>query len=179
MKKQYFFSSLATALLLAVFAVSAFSQTTLKIGIVDYQQIVQQMPETDKADKELAKLQQTYRDSLLAMQQEFITRGQQYEKESSMMTAEQKQAEEDALRALQQQIQIFQEEKFGMAGELAQKREQLLQPIIDKIEGVIAEVAKQEKINIVLDKTSQAVVYSEDKFDITFTVLDKLKRGME
>lgn len=43
----------------------------------------------------------------------------------------------------------------------------------------IEEVAKEEKLNFVFDKVEDAalLLYAEAKFDYTFKVLDRLKRG--
>ncbi len=56
-------------------------------------------------------------------------------------------------------------------------REGLLQPIRLKVNDAIAAVAKEEKINLVLDKVAGLVLYNEEKADITYKVLDRMKRG--
>jgi len=49
----------------------------------------------------------------------------------------------------------------------------------DKVLAAIEEVAKEEKLNFVFDKIEDAalLLYAESKFDYTFKVLDRLKRG--
>ncbi len=56
-------------------------------------------------------------------------------------------------------------------------REGLLQPIRAKVNEAIAAVAKEEKITLVLDKVAGLVLYNDDKMDITYKVLDRMKRG--
>ena len=47
-----------------------------------------------------------------------------------------------------------------------------------KVYKAIQEVAKEENMKFVLDKTGDAVVlYADPAYDITYKVLDKLKRG--
>ena len=173
MKKFVF--GIVLAFLIVSQAVMA--QKPFKVGIVDVSVIAKEMPEAKEADDRLKKLTVQYRDLLMKMEQNLQERYQQYEKQKAMMTPDQVKKEEDALRAIQQQGLQFQEEKLGMNGEVATMRDNLLAPIREKIQKAIAEVSKDESINLVLDKTSSAVLFSEDKMDITYKVLDMLKRG--
>ncbi len=169
-------------LLLSVFALmvavqGAFSQKGMKIGIVDVAVIAKEMPEAKEADEKLKKLTVIYRDSLLKLEQDLQERYQQYEKQKAMMSPEQQKQEEEAIMALQMQGRQFQEEKLGMQGEIAMMRDSLLAPIREKIQDAIGDIAKEEEISLVLDKGSPAVLYSEDPMEITYKVLDMLKRG--
>jgi Skp family chaperone for outer membrane proteins len=55
--------------------------------------------------------------------------------------------------------------------------EEFMQPIRQKVSDAIAAVAKEEKLNMVLEKSLGVVLYSEDKADVTYKVLDRMKRG--
>ncbi|MEE9186774.1 MAG: OmpH family outer membrane protein, partial [Bacteroidota bacterium] len=52
-------------------------------------------------------------------------------------------------------------------------------PVKDKIIDAIKEIAKEEGFHFVLDKNDQflIVLYGDERFDLTFRVLDRLKRG--
>ncbi len=172
---------LSLILIIAVFLVSSnYSNAqgkNLKVGVVDVEMIVQQLPEAVEADKKLQELAKTYRDSLKALQQQYSEKMQNYNKQKSMMTPEQKQQEEAALKQLEMTYAQFQQQKLGNQGELAQKREELLAPIREKIQDAIKKISKKENLDIVLDKGSPIVLYAEDKLDVTFSALDLLKRG--
>lgn len=155
------------------------AQNSLKVGIVSLETIVKEIPEAVKADQELQDLAKKYQDTLIAMKDEFDERLKQYQKQQSMMTADKKKAEEEALQQLQMSIMQYQEEKFGQTGELAVLRDQYLEPIRKKVKDAIEDVAKEEGINLVLDEASSAVLYSQDKMNITYKVLDRIKRGSE
>lgn len=163
--------------ILAFLTLSSSSFSQLKVGIVDTETIIKEMPEAKKADNDLKALGKKYQDTLLTMQNQLQERLQQYQKQKGMMPADKQQAEEEALQALQMQMYQYNDEKFGNAGELTVLREKYLEPIRQKIRVAIDNVAKTEKINLVLDKTSPSLLYAEDKFDITFRVLDQIKRG--
>ena len=42
---------------------------------------------------------------------------------------------------------------------------------------ILRQIAKEEKISLVLNKLTEAVLYTDDQLDITFKVLDRIKRG--
>lgn len=149
----------------------------LKIGIVDIETILKEMPEAVEADKKLKEMGLKWQDTLLNMKKDFDEKLQKYQKQKSLMNAEQQNKEEEALQALQLQMMQYQDQKFGNAGELNLTREKFLEPIRVKVRNAIQKVAKDEKISLVLDKNTSVVLYFEDKFDLTYKVLDVIKRG--
>lgn len=171
-------------LALVIFSVLFFNKTDLyaqssdlKVGIVNLETIITEMPAAKEADKQLKELATFYQDSLINMRTRFEEKVANYQKQQGMMTQEVQQQEEQKLQEEQMVIMQFQEQKFGQQGELTLKRDQLLDPIRDQVQEAIDKVAKTEGINLVFDKTAASVLYSEEKFDITFRVLDELKRG--
>ena len=166
-------------LLLAFFTLT-FSQSNaqqIKVGVVDLQKIVTELPEAKEAENQLLDLTQKYQDTLNNMQAELEKRYQTYQKQKTMMQPNQVTAEEQALQQMQVQWQQFREAKFGTMGELNKKRMSLLEPIEKKVREAIEKVAKSEALNFVFNKNAQILLFSEEKYDITFKVLDMLKRG--
>jgi len=176
MKRFVLFSTVIVFLVL--FSPSAFSQKGgVSIGVVDIETIVKSMPEAENADKTIKDVGLKYRDSLQSIEKEYVAKMEEFDKQKGMMTPEQQKKDQDNLRAIQVKYQQFQEEKFGVQGEIAQMREKLLEPIRAKVRAAIETVAKEEKLNFVFDKGSSALLYSEEKADITYRVIDKIKRG--
>jgi outer membrane protein len=138
---------------------------TQKIGYVDTEVILKQLPEAQEADKKLKDIATKFQDTLVAMQKDLTGKLEQYKKQESMMTPDAKKKEEDQLKAIQQSMMQYQEEKFGNTGE------------IRRILLTIKEVSKDEKFNFILDKVNPALLYADDKFDLTFKVLDKIRRN--
>lgn len=166
-------------LLLAFFltvSVNLYSQKdkSITIGIVDVATIATQLPESQEADKKLKDMQKVVTDSLMKMQESYQKRVEGYLKQKTMMPAAEQQKSEEAFRLEEQQILQFREAKLA---ELGQKRDEFLEPIRNKIKTAINEVAKEEGLKLVLDKTSSVVLFNDDNMDITFRVLDKIKRG--
>lgn len=148
-----------------------------KIGFVDTEVILKQLPEAQDADKKLKDIATKFQDTLVAMQKDLTEKLEQYKKQESMMTPDAKKKEEDQLKAIQQSMMQYQEEKFGNTGEIRRLQENFLTPIRDRILLTIKEVSKDEKFNFILDKVNPALLYADDKFDLTFKVLDKIRRN--
>lgn len=169
------FKLLLIALLFTTFGFA--NAQSLKVGVANLQMVVEQLPEAKKIDAEIKSLATSYQDSLLKMQGDLEAKFKNYQKQKSMMTQDQQLATEQELQALNQQVMQFQQTKFGQQGELAMKRLQLLQPLRNKIKEAIDKVAAAEKLTVVLDSSTETVLFADDKLDITFKVLDMLKRG--
>lgn len=168
---------LSVLFMVALVAGAMASAQTTKIGVVNAEVILKELPEALAASKTIEESGLKIRDTLQMMQKEFESRIESYRKQEAMMTAEGKRKEEEALNALRTRFLQYQEEKLGNTGEIARMREGLLQPIRAKVNEAIAAVAKEEKITLVLDKVAGLVLYNDDKMDITYKVLDRMKRG--
>jgi Skp family chaperone for outer membrane proteins len=62
---------------------------------------------------------------------------------------------------------------------VAKETEKIINPIREKIKTAIGQVAREEKYNFIFDKTEQIqiLLYGDPTHDMTFKVIDKLKRG--
>lgn len=149
----------------------------LRIAVADLEKIAKELPEAATADRELTELRKRYLDTLQMLETKFKERLESYQKSKAIMTQEAQRKEEEDLRALQQQYALYQEEKFGLQGELSRRRDSLLSPILKKVQEAVATIAKEERYNFVFDRGSSFLLYAEDKADITYKVLDRIKRG--
>jgi outer membrane protein len=166
-----------TLILIFAFSIndaSAQKNKKVAIGIVDVTVIAAQLPESKDAETKLQEFQKQISDSLAKMQADFQKRVEAYMKQKGMMQPAEQQKQENAFRAEEQQLMALREQ---MVQELGTKRDELLKPIRDIITKAIKIVAKEEKLKLVLDKSNPIVLYSEDSMDITYKVLDRIKRG--
>ncbi|MBU1095567.1 MAG: molecular chaperone Skp [Ignavibacteriae bacterium HGW-Ignavibacteriae-2] len=168
-------------LLISIFLIasaSMFAQGQQKIGYVDSQIILAQYAPAIKAQSDLdaiaAKFTKT-RDSMVTVLQ---TAYADYEKQKEMMTPDKQREMQQSLVAKQQTIQKFEQEKFSQqGGQLYAKNEELFAPVKAKIMDTINEVAKEEGMHFIFDKTGEVLLlYADADFDLTYKVLDRLKR---
>ncbi len=173
--KNVFFA-IFTLIVLTLFTNDlAFAQASkLPIGIVDVEAVVKEMPEAIAADKELTELSNKYRDTIAAKKTAFETKVQNYQKQKGTMAASSVQAEEEKLLKEQQELDEYRQAKQEEINRLREKHLESIRPVV---KSAIEAVAKEEKLSLVLAKEAAVVIWSEDKLDITFRVIDKMKRG--
>ncbi len=108
-------------------------QNSVKLNFIDAETILKEFPEFQEIDKKVREIGQKWSDTLQIFRADLNKKLDAYQKQSSKMTADQKQIEVESLQTLKIQIMQFQEEKFGLNGELDKMRMKLLEPISEKI----------------------------------------------
>jgi outer membrane protein len=174
--KNIQYLALAGSLLLAASTVLGQTQ---KIGYVNSAKIFQERPDAQAAQRRIDAVAKPYQDSLEAMQKELTSRYEDYQKKEGLMNDASKRSEQQKLIEMERQFNQYRLEKFGNDGIIARESEKILAPIREKIRVSIANVAKEEKYAFVFDRTEQVQVllYGDPAHDITFKVIDRLKRG--
>lgn len=169
----------ALILLIILFSISAFAQSSLKIGYVDSETILTQYPESIKAQGDLDALTSKWSaqvDSMTLAYQQAIA---DYQKQQETMPENKKLEAQQRIVGMEQQILDFRRQKFQQGtGEIFREQERIFAPVKAKIYDAIEKVAKEESMQFVFDKSGDILLlYADAAFDITFKVLDKLKRG--
>lgn len=181
------YSLICLAFVAFLFAGDASAQ--LKLGYVDSETILKQLPEAQKVQTELEGLQKLYLDTIQTKENDLKAKAEvfktkyddaQKQVESGAVKSEaEMKALQDEITGMQQEIQTLGESlemyKQNVQNSLLIKQQDLFKPVKDKITKTIEEVAKSLKINFVFDKADGNLLYGDKEFDITFKVLDKLK----
>ncbi len=171
-------SALRAVVILVLFgamaAPAAAQSGSLRVGIIDADAIIKELPAAQEADKALTNFARSIQDSLAAMEKSLQDRLTSYQQKEQMMTADAKAKEENDLRAMQQQMLQFRQVK---SQELEQRRANVLVPLRERIDAAVKAVAQEEKLNLVLDKSTTVVYYNDKNLEITWKVLDHLNRG--
>lgn len=168
------------ALFFAVIFGIGFTEAQVKVGYVNSETVLKELPEAQDASRKLEGLVKTWQDEIEKMKTSLQSKVDDYKRQEALLKDEAtKQAKQRALLEEEQKIQIYYQEKFdSQRGELVIQREKLMQPIKDKIFKAIGTVAKEEKLSMVFDKAGDVLVlYADKNLDYTYKVLDNLKRG--
>ncbi len=173
------------ALFLIVLSFSVNAQQTqsapLKIGYVDSEVILAQYPIAIKAKSDLEGMVAKWRKDLDSMQTDLQKSYADYQKQSHEKNVKQDDLQKSQKNVLEkeQRAQQFQQSKFAQPnGEYFVRQEQLMKPVKEQIFKAIDEVSDGENMQFVFDKAGEVVLLKADaQFDITFKVLDLLKRG--
>lgn len=165
----------AAVLILGV--TSASMAQTQKIGFVISPKIFQEYPEAMEAQKRLQDLERPLQDSLTAMAQSIQVKIEEYQQKEGMMNDAAKRAATQEIQDMQRRATEWSEAKRR---ELIEKQEKVLAPVREKIRKAIETVAKEEKYAFVFDRNeTETLIYGDAAHDLTFKVLDRLKRGTQ
>lgn len=155
---------------------SSISYSQLKIGYVDSDALLNQMLDAKDARQQLDQFIQEWQSELNQMDREWKTKYDDYEKRKLIMSDQSRAEMESDLIKLEQKITEFREKKFGTNGELFQKQDELMKPVQNKLFTAIKEVAEDENLDFVLDRSGDILIlYAKEQYDITNLVLEKLK----
>lgn len=169
------FIIIALVALMVMTAGISVAQTT-KAAFVDSEKILGELPEAQKASQELGAMVKAWQDSVAGMQADFQKQVEDYQKQSSVMAATKKTEEEKRLNDLNLRWREFYTQKLDpQKGEAAQEREKRLAPIREKVLRAIEAVAKEDGFTFVFDRAN--VLFADAKVDLTYKVIDRLKRG--
>ncbi len=155
---------------------SAFAQKATRLGYIDSQTILAQLPEAIKAQGEVQAAIDKIKAQIDSLGQEYQQALANYQKQANMMTDAKKREAQQKIMNMEKDYNDLQG-KLNANGDVAQLNRKLMTPIIDKIKKTVEEIAKKENIDIVLEKNEQlqTIWYAEPSMDLTYKVLDKLK----
>ena len=159
---------LVAALLIPMLA----SAQTLKVGLVDLNEIITKMPETADAEKQVGDASKKYEDEFAKLQDEMKRRLDEYQnmKEDELPAIKERKARE--IQDYQTKIEQFSQEAMQ---HLQQMNQQLMTPVIQKVRTAIESVVKEGGYSLIQDKNPQLTYYfASPVVDITDDVKAKL-----
>lgn len=165
------------ALLTIVFAMvlvgtNAFGQGTYKFGHINSQDLLTAMPERDSAQVVLENYAQKLEDQLDVMNVEYNKKLQEYMAERDNLSQLIRETKEQDLTDMQQRIQRF---SNTAQQDMQMKQGEVMQPIVEKAQNAIKEVAESNGYTYIFDLAGGAVLYfSDDSEDILPMVKAKL-----
>ena len=155
---------------------SGFSLAQLKIGYVDSNTIFNKLPDAQDARQKLDTFIRQWKSELAKMQADLNAKKDDYQRRKLIMTDQTKKETETEIAKMEKDIDSYRDQKFGTRGELFQKQDELMKPIQNKVFNIIKEVAQEEDLDLVFDRSSDVtLLYAKEKYDITPLVIDKLK----
>lgn len=142
-----------------------------QIAHINEAELMQLMPEMKTYQEELQKFAATLDTNYSMMLQEYATKQAQYQKDAENLPESIRETRAKELADMQSRIANF-EQKAQQ--DLQKKQQELLKPIMDKINDAIAQVAKEKGYKYVFDTSLGNPVYADDSDNIMEDVKKKL-----
>lgn len=142
-----------------------------KIGYVNFNAVIDVMPDKLVIQKTLQTETKQYSDGLQAMQTEYQTKGADYEKNKATMNDAVRLAKESELTDINKRMQEY---NATAQQKLDQRQQELAKPLFDKVKLAVNTVAKEKGYAYVFDSSQQIMLVSPDSDDLTEAVKAKL-----
>ncbi|MDP8205910.1 MAG: OmpH family outer membrane protein [Candidatus Electryonea clarkiae] len=156
-----------------IFVASLTTAKDTKIGIIISQRIMEEYPEAQDAQKVLSDEIAEWQRQSQQMQDEIMEKEKEY-MQMELMLSEEKKMEKQA--ELERDYTEFRQFQSGIEQKAFQRNQELFQPINEKIQKVIDEIAVEMSFDLILDAVGNNIAYADPTLDITDRVLDELKR---
>ena len=145
----------------------------LKVGVVSVERILTEAPQVDAVNTSMLERFGPQRDELQKGEQEITKMQENYKRNELVLT-------EDKLNDLKKdiitKIQALKQKEALLTQEVGTVRNQELAVLQQQVRGIIDDIAKKGKYDLVL---SEGVAYSSEKLDITDKVLDMMKAAFK
>ena len=156
---------------------STFIFADVKIGYIDSNEIMTKFEEVRQVQVSLEKEQRKLQAEMENLIQQLDSLKQEYDRQRLLMSDSRRQEKEQELVRSEQQIQKFQMDKFGPEGEIYRKQNQLLKPVLAKVDEAIQAVGKRQQYDYIMDAVGGAIVYALDSNNLTEDVIEELRKS--
>ncbi|HRI78186.1 MAG TPA: OmpH family outer membrane protein [Cyclobacteriaceae bacterium] len=149
-----------------------------KFGYIDTNFILSKMPEYAKAQSEIDQLSSGWQKEVEDMSRNVEALYASLKAEEVLLTEEMKAERMTAIHTKEAELKEYQRKVFGFGGLFFLKKQELIKPLQDKVFEAVEKVAKQNRLAIIFDKSSELVmIYTDPRHDYTDFVLEELGLG--
>ena len=172
MKKSYFF------ILLFLTSTFIFAQRGIKIGYIDTEYILENLPEYNQISKRLEEKAGDWKKEIEERSRKIDQKKESLKSERILLTSEMIEEIEEEILIDEEELSEYQQKRFGPRGDLIIQKQQLIQPIQDQIFNAIRELAKSRNYDFIFDKSADIVMlYSDKRYDVSDQILRTISRA--
>jgi len=172
MKKSYFF------ILLFLTSIFIFGQRGTKIGYIDTEYILENLPEYNQISKRLEEKASDWKKEIEERSRKIDQKKESLKSERILLTSEMIEEIEEEILIDEEELSEYQQKRFGPRGDLIIQKQQLIQPIQDQIFNAIRELAKSRNYDFIFDKSADIVMlYSDKRYDVSDQILRTISRA--
>ncbi len=173
--KKYF--ALSILVLSFVFQANAQSRG-VKIGYIDMEYILQNVPDYTEANNQLEQKAQKWKQDIEAKKVEIAKLKDALKTEKALLTKELIDEREEEIKFQEDELLDFQQKKFGPNGDLMTQKAVLVKPIQDQVFNAVQDLAELKKYDYIFDKSSDlTMLFAAKRHDISDQVIRTITRA--
>ena len=164
--------------IIGLLSFSANAQRGVRIGYIDTEYILQNVPEYQQASSQLDKKVQDWKSEIETKLNAIEQKKKELDNERVLLTKELYDERFEDISFEEAEILDYQQKRFGPDGDLMIQKRQLIEPIQDQIFAAVRDIAETGKYDFVFDKSADVVMlYSAERYDLSERVLNTITRS--
>ena len=149
-----------------------------KVGYIDMEYILQNVPDYTEATIQLEQKAQKWKQEIESKKVELNKIKEALKAEKALLTKELIDERETEITFLENEMLEYQQKRFGAKGDLMLQKSILAMPIQDQVFTAIQDIAVARKYDFIFDKSSDlTMLFTDKRFDISEQVLRVLNRS--
>lgn len=146
-----------------------------RYAYVDTEYILKNLSSYESAQKELDRFSKQYQAEIEERYEALDRLIKSYQAEKVLLTEELRKEREAEILRKESEVKELQKQRFGVEGDLFQKRQELIQPIQEEVYNAIKEVAQGGGFSVIFDKAGESnILYADPRYDKSDRVLARL-----
>lgn len=168
-------TALFAAVMAGVLGPSADAVAQQRIGYVDSQAILDEMPEYANVQQKLDQLEKKWRAEIQGKKEEVQKLKEEFQAWELLYTEEERREKQEAITKVQREVERLRQRYFGPEGELYARQQELMRPIQERILKATEEVATEQGYDYVFDKGERVLfMYAREDHNLNEAVLQEL-----
>ncbi len=155
----------------AILITSISIQAQTKVGTIDAEFILSQMPEIATVDEGINTYNSKLQEDLQTTIQKYEELVASYQTNNATFTEEEKKAKESEIISVENDIKNFRQKASAL---MQIRRNELTQPLYLKIDAAMKVIIEKEKYTQVFNTSVNGMAYADEKYDITDAVMKNL-----
>ena len=163
--------------LVFMLSLSVQAQRGVRIGYIDTEYILENVPEYQEAMTQLEDKTQKWKNEIEEKLGTIQQKRKDLSNEKALLTKELINEREEDITFEEKEILDYQQKRFGPNGDLTIQKKQLMQPIQDQVFAAVQDMATSKKYDFIFDKSADVVMlYSAKQYDLSEIVLRSINR---
>lgn len=173
MRKHFIFLLIITAV-----SLTAKAQTRgVKVGYIDMEYILQNVPDYTEAKNQLEQKAQKWKQEIEVKKNDINRLKETLKTERVLLTKELIEEREEEIKFQETELLDYQQKRFGSNGDLVTQKAVLAQPVQDQVFNAVQDIAEAKKYDFIFDKTSDmTMLFAAKRYDISDQVIRVITR---
>ena len=140
----------------------------IKIGFIDMEYILQNIPDYTEAKSQLEQKAQQWKKEIEVKKNDITKLKDDLKTEEILLTKELLEEKLEEIKFQETQLLDYQQKRFGPSGDLILQKAGLIKPIQDQIFTAVQDLAEAQKYDYIFDKSSDlSILFASKRLDIS------------